>query len=391
MKILMIAPEPFLTPRGTPISVYQRIFALSRIGYQVDLLTYPVGECVNLPGLTIYRVPNIPFIKNIKVGPSWAKLFLDIMLVLKAILLLATNDYDVVHSHEEASFFAAPIAKLFHVKHVYDMHSSLPMQLENFQFGNVRPIVKLFELLERLVIRTADTVITIGADLDSYVRKIDSNANVILIENLPIQITVPESNTDVLNDISQRLGINGNPIVIYTGTFEHYQGLSLLFDSAKIVIENYPNVSFLLIGGNDIQIQYWTQAAKDMGLEKSVQFLGTVPIVNIPYFLNLATVLVSPRLVGTSIPLKLYTYLLSGKPIVATNTMAHKQILLDDLAIIVNSNENDFAEGILRILREPQLGSIIGQRAKAFGEENFCLERYLNELDLAYRWAVQTK
>ena len=30
MKILMISPQPFFEPRGTPISVYQRLEALSR-------------------------------------------------------------------------------------------------------------------------------------------------------------------------------------------------------------------------------------------------------------------------------------------------------------------------------------------------------------------------
>ncbi|UCG25849.1 MAG: hypothetical protein JSW55_07630, partial [Chloroflexota bacterium] len=73
----MIAPEPFLVPRGTPISVYQRLFALSSIGHQVDLLTYHIGDEVDFPGLAIHRIPNIPFVKNVKPGPSWAKLFLD--------------------------------------------------------------------------------------------------------------------------------------------------------------------------------------------------------------------------------------------------------------------------------------------------------------------------
>lgn len=53
MKILMISPEPFFEPRGTPISVYQRLQALSALGYQVDLLTYHVGQDVDIPGLTI--------------------------------------------------------------------------------------------------------------------------------------------------------------------------------------------------------------------------------------------------------------------------------------------------------------------------------------------------
>ena len=37
MKILMIAPEPFFEPRGTPFSEYYRIRALSALGHEIDL------------------------------------------------------------------------------------------------------------------------------------------------------------------------------------------------------------------------------------------------------------------------------------------------------------------------------------------------------------------
>ena len=54
MKILMIAPEPFFEPRGTPFSEYHRIRALLELGHTVDLVTYPFGTDVSLPGLRAY-------------------------------------------------------------------------------------------------------------------------------------------------------------------------------------------------------------------------------------------------------------------------------------------------------------------------------------------------
>ena len=55
MRILMIAPEPFFEPRGTPFSEYHRIRALLELGHTVDLVTYPFGHDVTLPGLA--RLP----------------------------------------------------------------------------------------------------------------------------------------------------------------------------------------------------------------------------------------------------------------------------------------------------------------------------------------------
>src|SRR2546426_5686617 len=85
MHILMIAPEPFFEPRGTPFSEYHRIRALLDLGHTVDLVTYPFGKDVAMPGLRIFRAARPPFVRNVKVGPSVAKLFLDLTLAITAL------------------------------------------------------------------------------------------------------------------------------------------------------------------------------------------------------------------------------------------------------------------------------------------------------------------
>ena len=44
-------PHPVYSPRGTPISVLNRCRALAELGHEVDLVTYPMGEDVPVPGL----------------------------------------------------------------------------------------------------------------------------------------------------------------------------------------------------------------------------------------------------------------------------------------------------------------------------------------------------
>jgi hypothetical protein len=71
LRILMLAPEPFFEPRGTPFSEYHRIKALTEIGHRVDLVTYPFGRDVSLPNLRIIRAARPPFTKEVGVGPSF--------------------------------------------------------------------------------------------------------------------------------------------------------------------------------------------------------------------------------------------------------------------------------------------------------------------------------
>jgi hypothetical protein len=179
----MIVPEPFFTPRGTPFSVRSRIKAILALGHSVDLITYHLGDDMTLPGLCMYRTPRIAWIWRIPVGPSFIKILLDVLLFGRVLMRVLRERYDVVHTHEEAGFMGAVLAPMIGVQHVYDMHSSLPQQLKNFAAFHYRPIVKLFEILERIVIRRAHVVIAICPDLSEHVAGIDRGRPCFLIEN----------------------------------------------------------------------------------------------------------------------------------------------------------------------------------------------------------------
>src|SRR4051812_2716433 len=153
VRILMIAPEPFFEPRGTPFSEFHRIRALTALGHEVDLVTYPFGQDVSLPGLRVFRSVRPPFLTDVKIGPSLAKLPLDAFLTLASIRRALSERYDAVHSHEEGGVIGALLAMALRVPHLYDMHSSLPQQLTNFAFSGSPFVRRLFLAIERFMIR----------------------------------------------------------------------------------------------------------------------------------------------------------------------------------------------------------------------------------------------
>ncbi|MDA0578448.1 MAG: hypothetical protein O3B24_10165, partial [Verrucomicrobia bacterium] len=59
-RVLFIAPQPFLEWRGSPLRVSFNLRALTELGYEVDLLTFPFGDAVEIPGAIIHRVPRLP-------------------------------------------------------------------------------------------------------------------------------------------------------------------------------------------------------------------------------------------------------------------------------------------------------------------------------------------
>jgi len=386
IKVLMLAPEPFFEPRGTPISVYQRLKALSSLGYSVDLLTYHIGADIVIPNIQIIRIPKIPFIKVVKIGPSWAKPILDLFLLLYAIILLLKNDYDVIHSHEEASFFALMLARLFRTDHLYDMHSSLPQQLENFKFGNWPFLIRIFEFLESWVLKTCDAVITIDHDLAERVRRIHPDVRHLVIDNLPIHIgslTLPSHD---LRQNCEPLEVDGRSLIVYTGTFEAYQGLKLLLESIPIVKQTCPQAFFVLVGGQPTQIEQLQKLVRKYQLEEDVCFIGIVPPEEAMNYLDIADILVSPRIGGTSVPLKIYSYLHSGKPIVATRLPAHMQVLDSSMAFLVEPTQEALAKGIICLLNNPELGQCLGVKARQIAQEHYSMDGYIAKIAQIYRW-----
>jgi glycosyltransferase involved in cell wall biosynthesis len=384
MNILMISPEPFFEPRGTPISVYQRLEALSSLGHNIDLLTYHVGKDIDINNVQIHRTPHLNFIKRVEIGPSWGKLFLDGLLILKSLQMLSAKKYDVIHSHEEASFFSALLAPIFRTKHLYDMHSILSRQLKAFDFGNWWLPVKVFELLERWVIRTSDAIITVGCDLEEYVCEINPLADQVTIDNIALSEYETPVDPHRIRELRNKLELNNGIPIVYTGTFERYQGLNLLLESIKIVHESYPEAAFILVGAKPAQVKIWREKVKAHNIDDCTTIVEMVSPEEASIYLAYAQILVSPRIDGTTVPLKIYSYLHAGKPIVATDISAHRQILDEDIALLVQPNKDALAEGFLRLLQNPEVGQKLGRRANKIARERYNYLDYQKKLEQIY-------
>jgi len=384
MRILMIAPEPFFEARGTPFSEYHRIRALADLGHTVDLVTYPFGKDVSLPGLRVHRSWRPPFVRRVKIGPSLAKVPLDVLLALKAFHVGLKWKFDYVHSHEEGGAIGLALARLLRVPHLYDMHSSLPEQLSNFKFSRSRLLVGAFRALERRMVARSDSVIVICRHLEEVARAIEPGAHVVLIENAPG--SGDTASKPGLGDVRAAAGVPATaPMVLYTGTFEAYQGLDLLFAAMKPVLAQLPAARLVLAGGHADQIRRARLDAAAMGVGASTVFVGERPAEEIPAYLEAADVLVSPRSRGKNTPLKIYQYLRSGKPIVATNLLTHTQVLDSTVAELTDPAPEAFGAGILRVLRDRDHAAAISKAARSLADTRYTYEAYVERTREALR------
>ena len=360
MKALVIAPQPFFSPRGTPFSVYYRSLISSELGVKMDFLTYGEGQDVEIPNLNIIRTPRFKFLGNVKLGPSPLKLFLDFFIIVQMVWLLIKNKYDFVHAHEEAVFFAWFFKPIFRYKLVYDMHSSLPQQLTNFQFTTSKTLINLFKFLEDKCLTSAEAVITICPDLRDYVNSIITNKEKhFLIENSIFEdIKLKnKSKNNLQSDVKLDSFINGflnenDTAIVYAGTLEKYQGIDILIKSMKDVVKSNNNVKLIIVGGTKEQVEFYHKLASDMGVLENIKFTARVAQHIAKKITGIADVLLSPRSDGTNTPLKIYEQIASGKPLVATKIYSHTQVLSDDNSFLVDPNPEDMARGIISAITD---------------------------------------
>lgn len=386
MRYLVISPQPFFTPRGTPFSVYYRTLILSELGANIDLLTYGQGADPDIPNVRIFRVPRFRWLGSVKTGPSMLKLFLDFFITARAIGLLIRNRYDVVHAHEEAVFICRFLKPIFRFKLVYDMHSSLTQQLTNFDYTDSKIIHYVFRKLEDSSINNADAVITICPDLANYVSKIISDPDRhFLIENSihePVKLK-SSSSAEIAHNWDQKPFERPEKcfLFVYAGTLESYQGIDLLIDAFGKVAAARPDAYLLIVGGTDPQVDHYRAKVNVQGLGDYCHFTGTVSQHMAHDYMRLADVLLSPRTEGTNTPLKVYQQLASGIPLVATDIFSHTQVLNDNVAFLAEPDVAAFGEAMIAAMSDKQEATRRAQNALRLYEEEYSRENYVRKVD----------
>jgi glycosyltransferase involved in cell wall biosynthesis len=379
LRILFLAPQPFFEVRGTPLAVLHMTRALGALGHRVDLLTFPQGEPAPSEGVRHLRSPRLP-VGRVKAGASLAKLLLDVPFVAEAVLRLAFGRYDVVHAVEEAAHLIAPFARLLRVPLVMDVDSSIPDQLRYSGFATAGPLLWLAEALERHALRHAATAVTVCASLTDGVRARAPGLPVFQVEDPPLADRDRPAPREAVDELRRSLSLSSRPVVLYSGNFEPYQGVELLLAALALV----PEAQLVLMGGGPNDVQRLRERARQLGVAERCRFSGQRPPSELPAFFGLSDVLASPRVEGENTPFKVYTYLASGKPIVATRIPTHTQLLDDRTAFLAEPTPAAFADALRRALTEPSEAASRADRGYALVSREYSPARYREKIAAAY-------
>jgi glycosyltransferase involved in cell wall biosynthesis len=380
MNILLLAPHPIYQDRGSPIAVNTILKLYSEQKSLVDVVTYHEGKDINYDNINIHRIPNISFVKNVRPGFSWEKVVCDFFMIFKIMPLVMKNQYQLVHAVEESVFFALMLKLLYKIPYIYDMDSSLAQQMVE-QIPWLSPFSSLLSFFEGIAVKNALVVIPVCDSLAKNVvkyhpRKIVTLHDVSLLKEAPVNHHI---------DLKAQFNIDGL-LLMYVGNLQKYQGIDLMLEGFALAQDTINESNLIIIGGSNSDIEKYRLVTNRLGISSKVHFLGPKPIEYLSTYLSQADILISPRIKGNNTPMKLFSYLHSGKPVLATHLQTHTQVVDDGSAVLVEPDPSAFSRGIIKLINDENLRHSIGMAGKNLIESKYSYPVFREKVNQLHDW-----
>jgi glycosyltransferase involved in cell wall biosynthesis len=375
MKILLLAPQPFFQNRGTPIAVRLLAETLGKAGHEVHLLVFHEGEDLAIPNVTLHRIATLPFLRAIPPGFSWQKICCDLLMTVKAVQLQRQIGFDLVHAVEESAFIAMFLRLIFNVPYIYDLDSWMSDQLIA-KLTFLRPFRFFFEFFEKAAVRHSIGVVPVCQAIEDKIRTFAHDKPLLRLEDISL---LEEHCTTPLELLREKYGCQGK-IVMYVGNLERYQGMALFLEAFAAADPPVLDCSLVVIGGTEKDILHYTEQAQQFGISARVFFIGPRPASSLGMYLAQADLLASPRTEGENTPMKIYSYMDSGKPILATKIASHTQVLNEGNAFLAAPEPAALAAELCRAFADSGEAARRAAQAKAKVAAEYCRPAYERKL-----------
>lgn len=384
-RILIVTPQPFYEDRGTPIAVRYVARALSELDVETEILAFPMGEDVQLPHIRVRRCANPLRLRSVPIGFSWRKVVMDVSLWRSFERLIATRRYDMVHAVEDAAYIAALLCPAYGQPFLYDMASAIPMELRRkAMFRNSLAQRVVAELEQRVFERARHVVCSTG--LAPYVQ---SRAPEAPVSEWSFPAQIETADVAQVEALRRRLHIPARDrVLVYCGNFASYQGVDLLVDAFRLARRRHPRISLVCVGATAPEIRDWRARLASKRLE-SVHLVERQRRERIPAYLGMADCLVSPRIAGRNLPLKLFDYMATGKPIIATRGDAHQPLLDEGRAMLSDPTPESLADTIVRTFEFPGEAHAAGRRALGYAAQHLSWDAFVRFVRGIYRDALR--
>ncbi|MHB8660315.1 MAG: glycosyltransferase family 4 protein [Minisyncoccota bacterium] len=355
-KLFLIFHGRFPSEKAASLFAAKECEAFGRCGLSVTLvvprrLGRDGGDPFAYYGLEkTFRIVYIPTLDIFGVGflkdAAFKTSFLFFSLLSVFYLIFKANKEDIIYSNESLPII---LSTFYFPNTLYELH--------DFPAGKRFFYGLLFRRVRYLLVTNLWKVGELTRSFGVGGAKVLCERNAVEIHDFDIPISKEEARTKLGLPVEKR-------IIVYTGHLYSWKGTDILAEAAKMLPEN---TLVVFIGGTETDL---ARFRSEYGEAKDILIVGHKERQEIPYWQKSADVLVLPNTAKEDIskyytsPMKLFEYMASGRPIVATDIPSVREIVSEENAIIVPPDDSSaLAEGILRALTDTDLVNRITEKA----------------------------
>lgn len=367
MRILYFADIRFPLERANGIQTMETCHALAMRGHEVRLVVRPDTQSPARDPFEYYGLPpsnRLVVERAPVVGPGFARRVAYLSFALGRAIGSARADVLLTRDLGAADLLRrVPVtlrAKLVFESHGYapDVAAAMPELVSGAATPSAGKLKRL-EAREAAVWRGADGYVTITAGLAGTLEeKFGPRARTAVVpDGVRLNAARPSAPDPT-----------GAPVVGYAGHLYPWKGADVLLEA----VARTSGVTALIVGGHDAEGDRSRLEARaaQLGISQRVTFTGHVAPAQVPALLQRASFLALPNPASAistrfTSPLKLFEYMAAGRPIVASDLAALREVLQHEKnALLVRPGDPDaLAAGIQRLIADPALSARLAQQA----------------------------
>lgn len=375
MKILVIAPTPFFSDRGTHIRILEEALALERRGHEVKIATYHIGR--DLPQeldtrIDIRRIRRLLFwYHKLEAGPDWQKIILDLLLIKKTFFLARTWKPDVMHGHlHEGVLVGWIVQKIMFWKRVplvADFHGSLTREMVSHAYLRGGWLRKVFRFVEERIDGLGDRAVASSWANAEEISRIRGEHVSVLLDGARL---FPNPSLERRAMLRERYDIPMDRVVAtYTGAFVANKGIGTLIEAIASAVGRNDRLHFVLAGFPRNELEPFLVGQSWTG---RVTVISPLPYFTLGEILELSDVGIDPKHDDTGQASgKMLNYMGAGLPVACFDTQNNREYLSDGGQYAKEASPQALADAIVRLSLDEGLrqrkGSASRLRAEAFG------------------------
>ena len=303
---------------GMNVYARQLALALGNAGVHVDIFTRDHTESESkiteiAPGVRVIHLPGGP------AETALDGLFPHLPEFSQALLEFQIETgltYQAVHSHYWLSgWVGQQMATEWRAPHILTFHTLSLIKMQS-RAGESEPATR--QQVEKDLMASADHIVAFSPhERDAMVRLYQADATRIGL--IPCGVDLSLFRPLDQQEVREKLGLNGEKVLLYVGRIEPLKGLELLLHTAA-QLQTFEQIRVLVVGGGvgrDQEIDRLRELAKSLNVDKVFDFIGRVDQQDLPLYYNAADVCVVPSFYE-SFGLAALESMACGTPVVAT-------------------------------------------------------------------------